>query len=285
MRDFTKWLSTFKESIADYKYYISFDNVYKNTNEFKIELNILNSLRGSKSIKNEFLELVEKYPESLRAVPILLAKRESEISCTDNQGTLVYNFRKKNLTAEQYAYFMEQTGLFDLMSNHLIGNLCDYVLGVNTGLDSNARKNRGGHLMEDLIEKYIKDAGFVLGKTYFKEMRTPDLAKKFNLDLSAITNGGSTIKRFDYVVKTDNCVYGIECNFYASSGSKLNETARSYKMLAEESKKVNGFKFVWFTDGIGWNDARNNLKETFDVMNDIYNISEVESGIIKKVFK
>lgn len=171
------------------------------------------------------------------------------------------------------------------MANHIINNIVDYVTGVETGLDSNGRKNRGGHLMENLIESFIKKAGFTKDKTYFKEIYIHQITEKWNIDLSAISNQGKMEKRFDFVIKTENMIYGIETNFYGSNGSKLNETARSYKTLAMEADTINGFTFVWFTDGKGWTSARNNLEETFDVMEYIYNIKDLENGIINEVFK
>jgi len=128
--------------------------------------------------------------------------------------------------------FMRKTGLFDLLENHIINNLVDYVTGVETGLDSNGRKNRGGHLMEDLVESFIVKAGYEKDKTYFKEMYIHEITEKWSIDLSAISNQGKAEKRFDFVIKTDKVIYGIETNFYASGGSKLNETARSYKQIA-----------------------------------------------------
>ncbi len=279
-KNFDEWLSTFRESIADYKYYVDFNNAYNNLNEFKVELNILNSLVGSKNIEEEFKSLITKYPEVLKAVPILLAKRENEIYCQDDKGKFKYNFKKQNYSIEQYCYFMKETGLFDLLSNRIVKDLVDYVLGVEVGLDSNGRKNRGGHLMENLVEKYIQDAGFIKGKTYFKEIKIKELEKITGLSLAALSNSGKTVKRFDYVILKNGITYAIETNFYASSGSKLNETARSYKALALESKGIARFKFVWITDGLGWIDARNNLEETFDVLETIYNIKELEEGIL-----
>ena len=279
-KNFDEWLSTFRESIADYKYYVDFNNAYNNLNEFKVELNILNSLVGSKNIEEEFKSLITKYPEVLKAIPILLVKRENEIYCQDDNGKFKYNFKKQNYSIEQYCYFMKETGLFDLLSNRIVKDLVDYVLGVEVGLDSNGRKNRGGHLMENLVEKYIQDAGFIKGKTYFKEIKIKELEKITGLSLAALSNSGKTVKRFDYVVLKNGFTYAIETNFYASSGSKLNETARSYKALALESKGIARFKFVWVTDGLGWIDARNNLEETFDVLETIYNIKELEEGIL-----
>lgn len=285
-RDFAQWLLTFTDSIANYKYYIDFETIYKNAEEHKIELNMLNSLIGSKNVEKDFEDLVNKYPEVLKCIPILLAVRQYEIIVLDEEGNkFEYNFKKINYNIEQYKIFMRETGLFDLIQNHLVNNLYDYVLGVESGLNSNARKNRGGHLMEDVVERFIQKAGFKKNETYFKEMYLQEIEEKWKLDMSFISNHNQSTKRFDFVVKTDNCIYGIETNFYAAGGSKLNETARSYKMIAEESKNIVGFKFVWFTDGIGWISARNNLKETFDNMDNIYNIADMKNEIMKEIFK
>lgn len=285
-RDFAEWLLTFTDSIANYRYYIDFETIYKNAEIYKVELNMLNSLIGSKNIENDFEKLVNKYPEVIKCIPTLLAVRQSEIIVLDDEGNkFEYNFKKMNYSVVQYKVFMRETGLFDLLENHLVNNLYDYVLGVECGLNSNARKNRGGHLMEDLVEKFIQKAGFKKGETYFKEMYLQEIENKWKLDMSFISNKNQATKRFDFVVKTDNCIYGIETNFYASGGSKLNETARSYKMIAEESDKVVGFEFVWFTDGMGWISARNNLKETFDNMEHIYNIADMKNGMMKKILK
>lgn len=284
-RDFNTWLSGFRESIADYGYYINFEKVHRNVDNIKVELNILNSLIGSKNIEQDFENLVNKYPEVLKCIPLLLAVRANEIYAIDSEGEFTYNFKKPNLSVEQYKVFMRKTGLFDLIENHIVNNLVDYATGVETGLDSNGRKNRGGHLMENLVESFIKKAGFVKNETYFKEMYIHQITEKWNIDLSAISNQGKTEKRFDFVVKTPNMIYGIETNFYGSGGSKLNETARSYKTLALETDTIDGFTFVWFTDGKGWTSARHNLEETFDVMEHVYNINDMENGIITEVFK
>lgn len=284
-RDFHTWLSNFRYSIADFGYYIDFNKVYNNVDSIKIELNILNSLIGSKNIETDFENLIKKYPETLKCIPILLAVREYEIFAGENGDVKLYTFNRQINTISDYKLFMKKTGLFDLLSNHIINNLYDYVTGVETGLDSNGRKNRGGHQMEDLVESYIQKAGFKRNVNYFKEMYVSEVSRKWNIDLSAVSNQGKMEKRWDFVVKTNNCVYLIETNFYGSGGSKLNETARSYKTIATEMKNVKGAKFVWFTDGAGWKSAARNLEETFDVLDDIYSINDMQNGIMKKVFQ
>lgn len=279
-RIFTEWLSGFRDSIADYGYYIDFEKVHRNVDSVKIELNILNSLIGSKNIEEDFENLLNKYPEMLKCIPLLLAVRANEIYCQDKNGAYLYQFNGLSANRDNYKYFMRETGLFDLLENHIVNNLVDYATGVETGLDSNGRKNRGGHLMEDLVERFIQKAGFIKDVNYFKEMYIHQITDKWNIDLSAISNKGKMEKRFDFVIKTSDMIYGIETNFYGSGGSKLNETARSYKTLAWETEEIDGFTFVWFTDGKGWTSARNNLEETFDVMQHIYNIKDLEDGII-----
>ena len=283
-RNFVEWLNKFRPSISGYDYYVDYDKVVKNVMKLRIELNILNSLIGSKNIKEDFADIVTRYPETLKCIPLLLAVRGTEIYAQDEEGAFTYNFKKMSYSVEQYEKFMEKTGLFDLLSNHLVNNLIDYALGVETGLDSNGRKNRGGHQMENLVENYIQKAGFVSDVNYFKEMYLSDVEQKWNIDLSALSNDGKARKRFDFVVKTDNMIYAIETNFYTGGGSKLNETARSYKMLAQEADSVDGFTFVWFTDGIAWRSAKGNLRETFEVLETIYSIDDIEQGVMKKLF-
>lgn len=279
-RNFNEWLGKFRDSIANYEYYIDFEKVHRNVDSIKVELNILNALIGSKDIESEFMQIISKYPETLKCIPLLLAVRANEVYAIDGDGAFLYNFKQMNNSPEYYSMFMRKTGLFDLMENHIIHSLVDYATGVETGLDSNGRKNRGGHLMEDLVESFIVKAGYIRGQNYFKEMYIHEITEKWGIDLSPISNQGKAEKRFDFVLKTDNMIYGIETNFYASGGSKLNETARSYKQIAQEVDTIDGFTFVWFTDGKGWQSAKHNLEETFDVLETMYSIADMENGII-----
>lgn len=282
-RNFNEWLSKFKTSISDYTYYVDFEKIYKNVDKVKVELNILNSLIGSKNIEEEFQNILIKYPETLECIPLLLAVRSREIFVKDEINEYLFKFDKMVYSIKDYIRFMKESGLFNLLQNHIINNLYDYVLGIEVGLDSNGRKNRGGHLMENLVESYIIKAGYKKGVNYFKEMYLKDIEKKWNLDLSEMSGNNTSTKRFDFVIKTNKQVYVIETNFYSGGGSKLNETARSYKMLAQESKKVDGVTFIWFTDGTGWNSARKNLEETFNELETMYNIDDLENGILENL--
>jgi len=284
-RNFNEWLSKFKYSISDYTYYVDFQKVYTNVDKIKIELNILNSLIGSKKIEEDFENIILKYPDTLECIPILLAVRAHEIYVHDELNEYLFQFDKMVYSISDYKKFMRKTGLFDLLQNHIINNLYDYVLGVEVGLDSNGRKNRGGHLMENLVESYIKKAGYVKGVNYFKEMYLDQIEERWNVDLSAMSADHISSKRFDFVIKTANRIYVIETNFYGGKGggSKLNETARSYKMLAQEAENVDGVTFMWITDGTAWKSARRNLEETFNTLDTIYNLDDLEHGVLKNL--
>ena len=281
MRNFNGWLNQMRGSINGYNYYVDFPKVYANVDAIRIELNIMNSLIGSKNIEADFKELIKKYPEVLKCIPTLLAVRANEIYAQDSDGSFTYDFDTMHCSVDEYIVLMRKTGLLDLIANHIVNNLVDYALGIETGLDSNGRKNRGGHQMEDLVEEFIKKTGV----EYYKEMYLTDIERKWGVALSAISAEGTTTKRWDFVVKTANTIFVIETNFYTAGGSKLNETARSYKMIAEEARQVSGVEFMWITDGGGWRSARRNLEETFNTMTHLYNIADMENGVFLSLFR
>lgn len=299
-RDFNEWLSQFKSTIASYDYYVDFDKVVANAEKHKAELYLMNSLLGSQAIESDFIALVEEYPKVLTIIPTLIAVRATEVPVYEAGALRYFSFKKNNdMRVQDYADFMRSTGLFGLMENHVITNLQDYVTGIEVGLDSNGRKNRGGHLMENLVESYLTVAGLVRGDIdggmelddvqvrkgiYYKELKASVMQRRWGIDLGEITNGGTVEKRFDFVVRNARGIFGIETNFYSSGGSKLNETARSYKEMAQESEQIDGFQFVWVTDGGGWKSARNNLRETFEIMDTIYNLAELEDGAFERLF-
>ena len=289
-RNFNEWLSKFKTSISDYSYYVDFEKIYRNVDKIKVELNILNSLIGSQNIEEDFQNILINYPRTLECIPLLLAVRSREIFVKEKNNEFLFKFDKIIYSIKDYIKFMRESGLFDLLQNHIINNLYDYVLGIEVGLDSNARKNRGGHLMENLVEEFICKEGFIKNKTYFKELDTKQIYEKWNIDIrkavkNSISKKKKAIKRFDFVIYKNETLYVIETNFYATQGSKLNETARSYKNLARELSKEKKVKFIWITDGVGWNYASGNLEEIFYELENIYNIDDLENGILNKIIK
>lgn len=161
--------------------------------------------------------------------------------------------------------YLEGTGLADLFRQKKINDLVDYVFGIETGLDSNARKNRSGHVMEGMVANIFDKNGI----EYRQEVYSTEWANLQNVL-------GDDEKRFDFVIKTTSKTYLIEVNFYSGGGSKLNEVARSYSDIAPKINSVPGFEFVWITDGIGWKSARNKLQEAYNIIPSIYNLTNIK---------
>lgn len=276
-RNFEEWLGTFRESINGFDYYADFVKARSNAGKLKDELHILNMLVNTKNdIETEFLRILNKYPECLKAIPILLAVRGYELYCQDENITLTYNFKKTAQTPEQYVYFMRETGLFDVIQNDIYHDLRDYIFGIEVGMDSHRRKNRVDENMKVLVENFLKQSSV----PYFKEITTSQISDRFGLNIPALPQN----KRWDFAVKTPSTLYVIETNFYNSGGSKLNETARSYRLIAEETRGIDGFVFVWITDGKGWLSAKNNLHETFNELDTVFNIADMENGLFNHLF-
>lgn len=284
-RDFEDIINNLKTTVADYKYYTDFDKVLKNIIKYKIELNILNSLIGSKKIEIEFTNLLREYPSILRVIPILLAIRKKEVSIIDVKK-IDFDFDNKTMSNELYTKFMRETGLFDLLENNKIKSLEDYVTGVEVGLDSNARKNRTGTAMENIVASFLEKIPDI---EFHKEKRKKDIEEMYNINLDSLIlnsdDNKDAEKKFDFIVKTKNKLYLIETNFYSSQGSKLNETARSFKSLARDIENIDNVEFIWITDGVGWKSARNNLRETYDIMKHFYTIKDLEDGVLDKLFR
>ena len=227
MRDFDKWLAAFRPSIADYKYYVDFDKVFANVEAIKIPLNILNSLIGSKNIEKEFEAILKQYPETLKCIPILLAKRELEIMAMDDEGQFNFNFNRMNYTVADYTKFMRKTGLFDLMENHIVNNLVDYVTGVGTGLDSNGRKNRGGHLMENLVYNELKYRGYSIDVGMVEKNERNKEGKQVKKQLEV-----------DFVCNKNDKKYYIQSAYSIEDLEKYEQEEKSLLNIKDNFKKI-----------------------------------------------
>lgn len=279
-RNFDDYISNLKTTINDYKYYTDFEKVQKKVELYKEELLLLNQLIGSPQIKIDFERLVKDRPEVIKVIPILLAKRDMYINVLDN-GEKEFRFDYLNLSIEEYSDFMDKTGIFRIMETKTITSLIDYVVGIEVGLDSNARKNRTGTQFADMVESYIKQSKF--NNNYFKEADTNFIKKKFGIDLNIEFEDKRTNKRFDFLIKSSNCLYLIEVNYYYGGGSKLNETARSYILLNSEISKIKNVKFMWITDGLGWNSVKGGLKDAYNQIEHIYTLADIEQGLFDKL--
>lgn len=269
-RSFDEIMKNLKKSIAGFSYYTDFKKVYVNVEDILLSLNILNSLIGtSDKFDERFIDIIHKYPETLKAIPILIAFRakDGKVPVADNRGDLVsFDFGTFSMKDDDYLLFMDKTGLKDLIANAKVTNLVDYVTGVEVGLDSNARKNRTGSIMEAIVLEYLQRESSD-PKEIMVQANKKDIINKWGykeLESINISEGKKEAnKRFDFAINVDGIVFLIETNFYGSGGSKLNETSRSYEKLADDINNLEHYRFIWITDGIGWKSARRNLEESY----------------------
>ena len=263
MKDFNLFMSQLSETNATLDSFTDFEKVSRNVAKISIKLNQLNYLLGKTDLRSAVSDLFEENPKTFEALDILVAVRSS-----DNKKVL--NDKYEPVLVQSYftdidsiCKFVEETGLAEVFSSKKITNLVDYVFGVEVGLDTNARKNRGGDIMASAVAKKFEDAGL----EYRREVNSTEFPE--------ITALGADLKRFDFVISTDNKTYLIEANYYNSRGSKLNETARSYSDIAPKINQYPQYEFVWITDGQGWHAAKNKLEEAYSIIPRVYNLTSI----------
>lgn len=267
---FENFMLPLKETHFSLRDYVDFRKVAANVDAISIRLNQLNYLIGQEDMGSAVRSLWNENPKVFSVLDILIAVRTKDRKKVLDSHGAVRSVSDYFTSPEQITAFLDETGLTEVFQSKQIRNLVDYVFGVEVGLDSNARKNRGGHIMEALVADTLRKNGIAFEQeVYYTEF--PEIVKALGADK----------KRFDFVVRTSRMTYLIEANFYTGGGSKLNEVARSYSELAPKINAVPGFEFVWITDGIGWNDARNKLEEAFAHIPDIYNLSSLSDFIEK----
>ena len=248
-------------------FFCDFDKISANVSQVEISLNALNYLIGKEDLAKAVTDLWERDSKSFEVMGILIAVREEgNKPVVDSQGNVV--LLKSYFTSPQKVVeFLTETGLADVFNSRRIKNLVDYVFGIETGLDTNARKNRSGHIMERTVASIFEECDVAFRQeVYSSEFR----------ELSVL---GTDEKRFDFYIETSNKKYLIEVNFYSGGGSKLNEVARAYTELAPKVNSVDGFEFVWITDGIGWRSARNKLEEAYREIPSVYNLTTIKDFI------
>ena len=266
--EFTTFMSQLKETNQSLDFFCDFNKIHSNVNEIRLSLCMLNSLIGVADMRSAVETIWRRDRTAFNVMDILIAVRsEGKKKVLNSLGecvTLDTLFESIDGIME----FLENTGLADVLQTRNITNLVDYVFGVETGLDSNARKNRSGHVMENVVAEIFNDNGI------------PYRTEVYSSEWPAITDAlGDDEKRFDFVIETEDKTYLIEVNFYSGGGSKLNEVARSYSDIAPKINAVDGFEFVWITDGIGWSSAKNKLQEAFNIIPNIYNLTNINEFI------
>lgn len=273
MKDFNLFMSQLSETNATLDSFTDFDKVSRNVAKVAIKLNQLNYLLGKSDLRSAVSELFDENPATFEVLDILVAVRSADSKKVLNDGFSPVLVKSYFADVNSICVFIERTGLADVFASKKVTNLVDYVFGVEVGLDTNARKNRGRDIMAKAVAKKFMDAG-VKFRTEVNSSEFPE-----------ITALGADLKRFDFVINTNNKTYLIETNYYNAAGSKLNETARSYSDIAPKINQYPQYEFVWITDGQGWYSAKSKLEEAYRIIPKLYNLTSISDFIstIKEV--
>lgn len=263
-KDFDTFMSQLQETNQTLDFFCDFNKIVQNVNDIKLSLCMLNSLIGAPNLRKAVETIWQRDRTAFDVMEILIAVRDrGNKKVIDTKGRCV-PLSSFFFDIDGVMEYLESTGLAEVLQQQKIKNLVDYVFGIETGLDSNARKNRSGHVMERMIARI-----FTTNNISFRQ-------EVYSSEWPEITNVlGDDEKRFDFVVQENGTTYLIEVNFYSGGGSKLNEVARSYSEIAPKINAVNGFEFVWITDGIGWRSAKNKLQEAYSIIPSIYNLTNI----------
>lgn len=261
-KNFSQFMSQLCETNQTLDFFCDFYKINQNVENIKLSLCMMNSLIGAPDLRKAVEAIWTRDKSAFKVMDILIAVRsEGKKAVIDAQGNCIIIDTLFD-SVDGVMEYLNDTGLANVFQNRQVKDLVDYVFGIETGLDTNARKNRSGHIMEGMVARIFANNGI----RYRQEISSSEWP--------AISRAlGSDEKRFDFVVEKNNKIYLIEVNFYSSGGSKLNETARSYTEIGPKINAVEGFEFVWVTDGQGWYSARNKLQEAYDTIPRVYNLT------------
>ena len=281
-KDFNNLITTFKNSIKTWDYFVNWKKVFGNSSNLEITLNKLNYLLGKENLKDEFKKLYSSNPDIVKALPVLLAVRENKLEVFDKvtKNSEFFDFSGTEKDSEKYYEFLEKSGLARLFQKDGVKNLVDYVMGIEVGLDSNGRKNRGGSLMEEIVESFISELCNKNGFEYLSQARATAIKSKWGVDVKV----DKSERSFDFAVfnPKNKKVKLFEVNFYNGGGSKLKAVCGEFKSLYTELKDQN-IDFIWITDGLGWFTTKRPLEETYNHNEYVFNLNMLEAGILDKL--
>lgn len=281
-KDFNYLVSTFRSSIKTWDYFVNWNKVFTNSASFEIALNKLNYLLGKDDLRGEFYRLYESNPDIAKALPVLLAVRENNLEVYNKTSKELesYDFSGEGGDVNKYFEFLDKSGLIKLFQRDGIKNLVDYVIGVEVGLDSNGRKNRGGTLMEEIVGLFLEDFCKQNNLKYIPQASPSKIKLKWNFDIVV----DKSERSFDFAIYNpqSNKIKLFETNFYNSGGSKLKAVCGEFRSLYDELKRQN-IEFIWITDGLGWHTAKRPLEETYNHNDYIFNLFMLEDGALNEL--
>lgn len=267
-----------------YEFFVNWSKVIKNRDAFRYELALLKSLKNCSNPISDFSDLLKNYPEVIKVIPILLAYRDGLLKVLNSIETgLQYNtfdFSKKNYNPkeiEDIVKFTKNSGLLDMLCQ--MDSATDYLLGVEVGLDTNARKNRSGLFLEKMVSETLNELSAKNAELISIKQKTFGYVEdKYHVKIPTTLHD----RKFDYAVINKGKATNIEVNFYSGTGSKPSEIVSSYINRGEVLSSA-GWKFVWLTDGMGWKKMQRPLHIGIENIDYVINTNLLRKGLLEKI--
>lgn len=287
---FQCFIDTLSKTNRTADYYVNWDKVEQNISTHELSLNTLNYLIGKDNIYQEATKLFTEQPNLIKTIPLLIACRDTKLDILMLEDIHKMDFYSLDFNSvdteniDAYVKFCDESGLLNFIQSSVTRTLVDYVLGVEVGLDSNARKNRSGTVMENLLNRYISTISKALGLEYKSQATATYIQKTWGIEVPV----DKAARHFDEAVfnpKT-NELWIFETNYYGGGGSKLKAVAGEFSsldtLIKSSSEKI---KFVWVTDGQGWLTAKAPMLEAFGQIDYIFNLSMLQQGFLTSLFQ
>ncbi|MBP5544044.1 MAG: type II restriction endonuclease [Kiritimatiellae bacterium] len=256
-------IDTLVPTIHRSDWFVDWQRIKANVAPHVRELALLNTVVGSENIERDLAALIADYPKVLRVMPLLLASREHSFDVMVDAKNLIverFDFEGKSPTKDDVAScirFLRDSGLLGILSDRRIKSIADYYFGIEVGLDSNARKNRSGELMESLVENFVVETAGELQAEYMAQATAAKVKSAWDFNLMM----DKSERRVDFAIFKDDHLFLVETNFYGGGGSKLKSTATEYCEMFERYSAQHNVDFLWITDGFGWKGTQPPLRE------------------------
>lgn len=263
---FKEFFSTLLDSNRTAEFFVDWDKVYAHIKSHIDEISLLNGLANisNNQERRKHLESVlAKYPKTREIIPLIIATRDQnlDVLIIENNQIKYLKIDFLNSSVDSMLEFCDKTKIVELLGK--IKDLHSYLIGIEVGMDTNARKNRSGTIFENMVLKELKNKGI--------DVRKAD--KRFELGRS---------KKPDLVVYKGKDIFAIiEVNFFYGLGSKPLETIQSYIRLQKEAT-AKGIRFILITDGPAWKTSEEERTKAFDQIDYPFNF-KLASKLIPKM--
>ncbi len=231
----------------------------------KMGSDFIRELADSLLASDDPLPLIECAFELLGHTGKDFVSREDDFAIVDLARDIAAGNEAK---AEHLANLLHDLGFLNILFRN---DLEDLLLGVQIGLETHRRKNIGGKVFQQEVYKLLDETVRALNERGYQTALKKEVTIRY---------GGGLSKKVDFAVyHREQIRFGVEVNYYTVAGSKPTEIKRSYGEVLRGLRSV-GVDLIWITDGKGYRNMRQSLKDAFTILPNIYNLRQAKAHLL-----